>query len=66
MLTVYQFSVTATSFTVSIFSVCNFRVYDKKILEDDVKTSRYVGVLKKEIIVKKKYVSHLLDKCNTK
>jgi len=53
MLTIYQFSATATSFTVSIFSDCNFRVHNKKILEDDVRTSKHVAVLKKQIIVKK-------------
>jgi hypothetical protein len=52
MLAIYQFIVRTTSLTVSSFSVCNFRVHYKKVPEDDVKTSKHVGVLKKQIILK--------------
>jgi hypothetical protein len=61
MLVIYQFIVTTSSLTVSNFSVCNVRVLYKKILEYDVKTSKRVGVLKKQIIIKK-YILDLLDK----
>ena len=47
---IFQFIATATTFTVSILSVCNFKVHNKKIAQDDVKTSKYVEVLKKQRI----------------
>jgi hypothetical protein len=55
MLAIYQFIVTAATFTVSILTICNFGVHNKKIPQDDVKTSKYVEVLKKQIIFKKIY-----------
>jgi hypothetical protein len=50
MLLIYLVFVTTTCIKV-IFSICNFSVHNKRLPEDNVKTSKHLGVLKERDIV---------------